>query len=63
MAQWLALWTIVLLIVRLVDWWFESDCEHRLSTGVSVVDALLRARAYVAPRFTQPNVEEIVHEG
>ena len=30
-------------------WWFESDCEHRWSTGVSVVDALLRVRAYAAP--------------
>ena len=28
-----------------------------------IVDALLRVRAYVAPRFTQPNVQEIVREG
>ena len=31
--------------------------------GLSVVDALLRVRAYAAPRFTQPNVQEIVHKG
>ena len=28
----------------------------------SVDDALLRTAAY-APRFTQPNVQEIVHKG
>ena len=32
--------------------------------GVSVIDALLRVRAYnAAPRFTQPNVHEICIQG
>ena len=30
--------------------------EHR-------VDALLKVQAYAAPRFTQPNVQEIIHVG
>ena len=36
--------------------------DDPLTTGASVVNAQIRKRVYAAPRFTQPNVQEIVHE-
>ena len=39
-----------------------SGSSLTVGTGVSVVNALLRVRAYTAPRFTQPNIQEIVHD-